>query len=72
MKQVQIYDPATETWYTQNTTGTVPPATADFCSVVASTESGDSHQVRPGGISRIITIGYPDIFRSSFTEDTAA
>lgn len=45
MEYVSIYDPENDEWYEQKTTGDVPPPTAAFCSVVATSKEKDSHQV---------------------------
>ena len=48
MKFVSIYDPENDEWYEQETKGDIPPPTADFCSVVATSHDKDSHQVSWG------------------------
>ena len=47
MKDVHVYDIDQKQWYTQTTTGDIPPPTAEFCTVVASSQDGSSHQVIP-------------------------
>lgn len=45
MSQVGIYDIASKTWYTQNTTAPPSTAVALGCSVVASASDGSSHNI---------------------------
>ncbi|KAH0536463.1 hypothetical protein FGG08_006676 [Glutinoglossum americanum] len=45
MKQIAIYDINNRKWYTQDTTGDIPGALTQFCSVVASAKDGSSHSV---------------------------
>ncbi|PLB46355.1 hypothetical protein P170DRAFT_438177 [Aspergillus steynii IBT 23096] len=45
METVSVYDIADEKWYVQNTTGDIPPALAQFCSVYASASDGSSHNI---------------------------
>lgn len=45
MKVVHVYDIENSAWFDQQTSGDIPPPTADFCSVVASSQDGTSHQV---------------------------
>ncbi|KAL2842652.1 hypothetical protein BJX68DRAFT_270586 [Aspergillus pseudodeflectus] len=42
MSTVAVYDVAGERWYLQNTTGDIPPALTQFCSVYASTSNEDT------------------------------
>ncbi|EED11581.1 conserved hypothetical protein [Talaromyces stipitatus ATCC 10500] len=45
MQEVAIYDIASKTWYSQNTTGDIPSARALFCSVYASAADNSSHNI---------------------------
>jgi hypothetical protein len=60
MEEVSIYDIANDKWYTQPTSGDIPPSTAEFCTVVASSQDGASHQVDKfarSGLCIYLTIG---------------
>ncbi|KAL7268734.1 hypothetical protein RUND412_008629 [Rhizina undulata] len=45
METVEIFDIASGTWYSQETTGDIPPANTEFCSVVASPSDGSTHEI---------------------------
>ena len=45
MTSLPIYDIASQTWYTQNTTGTAPGQLTQFCSVVAAANDSSSFNV---------------------------
>ena len=45
MTEIVVYDVGGDKWYTQNTSGDTPPPTAEFCSVVASSDDETTHQV---------------------------
>lgn len=45
MKTVAVYDIDNTTWYLQDTSGEIPPATAQGCTVVASASDGSSHNI---------------------------
>ena len=45
MTSLPVYDIATASWYTQETTGDPPPQLTEFCSVVAAAEDDSSHNI---------------------------
>ncbi|KAJ5882785.1 uncharacterized protein N7473_011047 [Penicillium subrubescens] len=46
MREIALYDIAQDRWYLQNTTGDVPPnGHASFCSTLASSSDGSSHNI---------------------------
>ncbi|KAL3488190.1 hypothetical protein BJX62DRAFT_253496 [Aspergillus germanicus] len=45
MSTVAVYDVAGERWYLQNTTGDIPPALTQFCSVYATAPNTTSHNI---------------------------
>ncbi|KAI1981497.1 hypothetical protein LOZ51_006833, partial [Ophidiomyces ophidiicola] len=45
MKRIAVYNIASGKWHLQNTTGEVPPARSDFCSVVAEAKDGSSFNI---------------------------
>ncbi|KAH8422265.1 uncharacterized protein LDX57_000023 [Aspergillus melleus] len=45
METVSVYDVAEKKWYVQETTGDIPPALSQFCSVYASASDGSSHNI---------------------------
>ncbi|KAL2787655.1 hypothetical protein BJX66DRAFT_340967 [Aspergillus keveii] len=45
MSTVAVYDVAGERWYLQNTTGDIPPALTQFCSVYATAPNSTSHNI---------------------------
>lgn len=45
METVAVYDIENKTWYLQDTSGTTPPATAQGCTVVASSDDASSHNI---------------------------
>ncbi|RFU28470.1 hypothetical protein B7463_g7859, partial [Scytalidium lignicola] len=45
MSTVSVYDIANNTWYEQPTSGDIPPALTQGCSVVASAQDGTSHNI---------------------------
>jgi hypothetical protein len=53
MEEVSVYDIANDKWFTQPTSGDIPPSTAEFCTVVASSQDGASHQVDKLALSRV-------------------
>ena len=59
MSQVGIYDIATQTWYTQNTTSPPSIALALGCSVVASASDGSSHNIYVYGGMNGLTMTEP-------------
>jgi hypothetical protein len=58
MTNIPIYDIGGNKWYVQQTSGKIPPATAQACAVVASASDGSSHNIYVYG-------GYGKIFRWS-------
>lgn len=60
METVSVFDIASKTWYSQNTTGDTPPQLTEFCSVLASAADGSSHNVYIyGGYNGLTTNGNP-------------
>ena len=47
VQTVDLYDIANDKWYTQPTSGDIPRATSEFCTVVAPSQDGKSFQVSP-------------------------
>ncbi|KAH8804936.1 hypothetical protein F5884DRAFT_797760 [Xylogone sp. PMI_703] len=45
MSTVSVFDVANKTWYNQPTSGDVPPALTQGCTVVASADDGTSHNI---------------------------
>jgi hypothetical protein len=45
MTEIVVYDVDGDKWYTQSTSGGTPPPTAEFCSVVASSDDESTHHV---------------------------
>lgn len=45
METVSVYDVKSKSWYLQNTTGEIPPQLTQFCSVLASSSDGSSHNI---------------------------
>lgn len=45
METVSVYDVESKTWYLQNTTGEIPPQLTQFCSALASSSDGSSHNI---------------------------
>ncbi|KAF3919424.1 hypothetical protein ABW21_db0208296 [Orbilia brochopaga] len=46
LSRVEVYDISAKQWYIQNTTGDIPPTgLAEFCTTVATSQDGNSHQI---------------------------
>ncbi|KAI5777539.1 hypothetical protein EDC01DRAFT_678300 [Geopyxis carbonaria] len=59
MSEVNVYDVDKAAWFTQPTSGDIPPATAEFCTAVASTTDGNTHNIYAyGGFSGVARAGY--------------
>ncbi|KAI5818342.1 hypothetical protein BZA77DRAFT_364449 [Pyronema omphalodes] len=63
MKNVHVYDVSNDKWFTQETTGDIPPPTSDFCSVAVSDKDGKNHQIFIyGGITSYGVLGPNESF----------